>query len=540
MCGPSGTISSAAEDGPLDWQKGVAEMIPIKKIRITEKEADRLAALGQGTPTSPVGTHLTDVEFAEYSAGEADGDQKARIDWHLLSCEQCCEEMIFLITESSAWETPEGRTRIQENGDALIRLAQDKTFGRLIPEVEPHERAGLLDDSLTKQHGGIDEMAPPNEDLLAQAATDQYGVRGEPVPAHVQSALDFTRRERLSLFRVLTRLATHLLGALRLLASVPAPLLVGGAAGVAGVAVIGIHILTAPSIVEPQHNVAGGEGTGRWTPPIIEPQHSFAGSKGADQYDWSGQDGSLESDLFFNGLSPRHPSRRLSRRQVQDRAVVLMEDHLLKQIARLSWDDVSVLGHSGVEPSSGPHSDAVVHTIISSASNPGLEVVGFFFVDRFGLKGRGTYIDIPDSILSGNTPIAMSLAVDVLADLGKTAWLGQNGKYQNPQGAGLPTSTSSGRSVSLPNRWSNIDAGDTTTSIWNGAFTTQINGMTPLQIRNVIAGGGSITNSFSGELDIFTVPEPDSMVMLVFGVIVLAAAIMLGLDHGRRRISHED
>jgi hypothetical protein len=77
-----------------------------------------------------------------------------------------------------------------------------------------------------------------------------------------------------------------------------------------------------------------------------------------------------------------------------------------------------------------------------------------------------------------------------------------------------------GTSVSLSAHGTILDLGDGTTSFWSGSFTTQINGMSPAQIQDVIVGGGSIQSSFSGEFDV--TPEPVSMLLIGGGLVALA------------------
>jgi hypothetical protein len=87
----------------------------------------------------------------------------------------------------------------------------------------------------------------------------------------------------------------------------------------------------------------------------------------------------------------------------------------------------------------------------------------------------------------------------------------------------LLTKNNLGTSVSLS---ANGTIADTVgpLSFWSGAFTTQINGQTPLQIETTInTAGGTIRSSFSGEFDVTTVPEPVSMALIGGGLMALAA-----------------
>ncbi len=85
------------------------------------------------------------------------------------------------------------------------------------------------------------------------------------------------------------------------------------------------------------------------------------------------------------------------------------------------------------------------------------------------------------------------------------------------------TTTTTGTSVTLQAHGTIVDPLDGSVSAWNGAFTTQINGQTPLQIRNTTVAGGSISSTFSGEFDLHPVPEPVTMALFGGGLIALAA-----------------
>lgn len=100
-------------------------MMP-NRIRITPEEANKLACLIGELPSTQVGRHLTEAEFAEYAAGVIPTEHVAHIDEHLASCEKCEEEVLALMTESAVWETPEGRERLQASGEELLRFARAK------------------------------------------------------------------------------------------------------------------------------------------------------------------------------------------------------------------------------------------------------------------------------------------------------------------------------------------------------------------------------------------------------------------------------
>ena len=85
----------------------------------------------------------------------------------------------------------------------------------------------------------------------------------------------------------------------------------------------------------------------------------------------------------------------------------------------------------------------------------------------------------------------------------------------------LLTKNNDGTSVSLS---ANGNIADTVgpLSLWSGAFTTQIDGSSPLQLQTIINTGGTIQSSFSGEFNV-GVPEPVSMLLIGGGLIALAA-----------------
>src|ERR1035437_5797136 len=85
----------------------------------------------------------------------------------------------------------------------------------------------------------------------------------------------------------------------------------------------------------------------------------------------------------------------------------------------------------------------------------------------------------------------------------------------------LLTKNNGGTSVSLSANGTIADTAGPL-SLWSGAFTTQIDGKSPLQIETIInTRGGSIQSSFSGEFNV-GVPEPVSMALLGGGLLALA------------------
>jgi len=64
--------------------------------------------------------------------------------------------------------------------------------------------------------------------------------------------------------------------------------------------------------------------------------------------------------------------------------------------------------------------------------------------------------------------------------------------------------------------------GTSANSVWSGAFTTQIAGLTPAQIQQTILNGGSVTSSFSFDGIATATPEPVSMALIGGGLIALS------------------
>ena len=75
-----------------------------------------------------------------------------------------------------------------------------------------------------------------------------------------------------------------------------------------------------------------------------------------------------------------------------------------------------------------------------------------------------------------------------------------------------------GTAVTLLAQGTIKDLGDGTTSYWSGQFSANVD-ESPATIE---AGGGAISESFSGKFDITPVPEPVSMALIGGGLLALA------------------
>ena len=77
-------------------------------------------------------------------------------------------------------------------------------------------------------------------------------------------------------------------------------------------------------------------------------------------------------------------------------------------------------------------------------------------------------------------------------------------------------------------------AGDSVSSnsIWSGGFTTQIAGMTPAQIQSVIAAGGSVASTYSGDFrvtiigGVTIIPEPGTAVLFGMGICLISMRLI--------------
>jgi len=135
----------------------------------------------------------------------------------------------------------------------------------------------------------------------------------------------------------------------------------------------------------------------------------------------------------------------------------------------------------------------------------GFMTFGALHFDLSAVNGFGP--GIPTDCFPASPPVGSSCSI-------------QSGSVQSPF---ILTTTATGTSVTLLAHGTILDPLDGTLANWNGAFTTQINGQTPLQIRNIEVAGGSISSTFSGEFDVTPVPEPVTMALFGAGLVGLAA-----------------
>jgi anti-sigma factor RsiW len=106
-----------------------------RKFRVTSSQLDRFLEDLVAGPGSPLGDHLTDSEFVEYSLEQLADHEVERIDRHLASCPDCAGELERLIEESRAWTGPEGENRLE-------RL-REKVLDAAMP-IEPQELPAIV------------------------------------------------------------------------------------------------------------------------------------------------------------------------------------------------------------------------------------------------------------------------------------------------------------------------------------------------------------------------------------------------------------
>jgi hypothetical protein len=86
-------------------------------------------------------------------------------------------------------------------------------------------------------------------------------------------------------------------------------------------------------------------------------------------------------------------------------------------------------------------------------------------------------------------------------------------------------STATGTSVTLSASGVARDT-SATVSNWLGAFTTQIAGLTPAQIKATVLSGGSVTSTFSGDFAITVVPEPGTLGSMALGALLVGGSLI--------------
>jgi hypothetical protein len=73
------------------------------KIQVTTKQVNKLIADLRALPDRPVGAHLSDDEFIDYTMETLEPPEIERLDTHLASCMDCVAEMERLVGAAEIW-----------------------------------------------------------------------------------------------------------------------------------------------------------------------------------------------------------------------------------------------------------------------------------------------------------------------------------------------------------------------------------------------------------------------------------------------------
>lgn len=88
---------------------------------ITKEELDRVFTF-LGDRTSPITTsgHLSDDDYVDFALEDVSTSDTARIDTHLMGCEECAKGMENLVEGAQVWETESGKRTLAARKERLI------------------------------------------------------------------------------------------------------------------------------------------------------------------------------------------------------------------------------------------------------------------------------------------------------------------------------------------------------------------------------------------------------------------------------------
>lgn len=82
------------------------------KSQIIKEQLNQLIKETLSLPKEPVGEHLPDERFVEYSMGLLTEEEVQQVDAHLESCPDCAEQMEALLEASEAWRGETGKKHL--------------------------------------------------------------------------------------------------------------------------------------------------------------------------------------------------------------------------------------------------------------------------------------------------------------------------------------------------------------------------------------------------------------------------------------------
>jgi hypothetical protein len=95
----------------------------IKKVEITKHQTDRLMGDLGAIPPQPIGNHLTDDEFVEYSMSALNEQDNARVEAHMSSCDECAAQMERLFEVAQKWSGTGGGQRVAALSKQIVANA---------------------------------------------------------------------------------------------------------------------------------------------------------------------------------------------------------------------------------------------------------------------------------------------------------------------------------------------------------------------------------------------------------------------------------